>query len=165
MIELLESLAQSPAAIYVAENGNVFPWAETFHVMAITLVFGTILIVDLRLMGLAANSLRVSSLTKSMLPITWSAFAVAVVTGAIMFLSNPVGYYENTAFRIKVFMLLAAGMNMALFHLFTARSIAGWDEPNARLPGAARTAGILSVSTWVTIIAAGRWIGFTISPF
>ncbi len=165
MTSLLDTIAQSPIALYVADHPDVFPWTETVHVMALTIVFGTILIVDLRLMGLAGTSLRLSSLTRAMLPITWIAFGLAVITGSIMVLSNPVGYFGNTAFRIKLVLLLAAGLNMALFHLLTAKSMSNWDAPNAALPTSARMAGIASVAIWLTVITAGRWIGFTINAF
>jgi hypothetical protein len=165
MNSLLDTLAQSSLSIAIAGNPTIFPWAETIHVMAIALVFGTILIVDLRLLGLAANNARVSALTDGMLPITWVGFALAVITGALMFLTNPMGYFENEDFRIKAALLLLAGVNMAVFHLFTARTQASWDMPNIATPTGARVAGALSIAIWIGVIAAGRWIGFSLSPF
>ncbi|MEO9133181.1 MAG: hypothetical protein ABI240_18495, partial [Sphingomonas sp.] len=125
---------------------------------------GVIAMVDLRLLGLASQSYSVSRLTKALLPITWVAFACAVVTGLLLFSSQPATYYANFAFRMKMLLLLAAGFNMVLFHIFTMRGIALWDRDSA-VPPAARVAGLLSLITWVLVVGCGRWIGFTMAPF
>jgi hypothetical protein len=132
--------------------------------MAITTVIGVIAIVDLRLLGLASTAYPVSRLTKSLLPLTWVGFAVAVASGLLLFSSQPITYFENFAFRMKMVMLVAAGLNMAVFHLLTMRGIALWDR-DAPVPTSAKIAGLLSMLIWVMIVIFGRWIGFTMSPF
>ena len=159
-----QTINDSAIGTLVRENGVVFPWLEVVHVLAITTVVGTIALVDLRLVGLASTSYPISRLTKALLPLTWIAFAIAFVTGALMFSSNPINYFANFAFRMKMVMLLAAGFNMVVFHLLTMRGISLWDR-DAKVPPAAKVAGILSMIIWVLIVAFGRWIGFTMSPF
>jgi len=163
--EMLERLGQTGLATTISENALIFPWLEVCHVIAITTVLGTIFIVDLRLLGLASTSLRVSRLTRVVLPVTWIAFCFAALTGGLMFLSQPVNYFNNFAFRMKMVMLIAAGMNMAMFHLFTSRSVHLWDEGGTPTPAAARVAGLVSILIWITITGAGRWIGFSLSNF
>lgn len=162
--EYLEALGNSQIGVFMAENPSAFPWVETFHVMAITTVIGVIAIVDLRLIGVASTSYPVSRLTKSLLPLTWIAFACAVVTGLLLFSSQPLTYYDNFAFRMKMVLLVAAGFNMVVFHLLTMRGIALWDR-DAPVPVAAKVAGILSILIWILIVIFGRWVGFTMSPF
>jgi hypothetical protein len=162
--QIFTALHDSAIGTVIRENGIVFPWIEVVHVMAITIVVGTIALVDLRLVGLASTNYPVSRLTKALLPLTWIAFAIAFVSGALMFSSQPANYFANFAFRMKMVMLLAAGLNMAVFHLLTMRGISLWDN-NARVPGAAKAAGLISMVIWVAIVALGRWIGFTMSPF
>lgn len=162
--QIFQTINDSAIGTIVRENGIIFPWLEVVHVMAITTVVGTIALVDLRLIGAASTSYPISRLTKALLPLTWIAFAIAFVSGALMFCSNPINYFANFAFRMKMVMLLAAGLNMAVFHLLTMRGISLWDR-DARVPGAAKVAGVLSILIWVTIVALGRWIGFTMSPF
>jgi hypothetical protein len=162
--ELLQSINDSAVGTLVRENGLLFPWLEVLHVLAISVVVGSIAIVDLRLIGAASTSYPISRLTKSMLPMTWIAFAFALLTGGLMFSSQPINYFENTAFRGKMLLLLAAGLNMAFFHLLTMRGIGLWDR-DAPTPLAARIAGVMSILIWVLIVAFGRWIGFTLSPF
>jgi hypothetical protein len=160
----LQILYDSAIGTLVRENGLVFPWLEVAHVLSITTVVGTIALVDLRLVGLASTSYPISRLTKALLPLTWIAFGFALVTGALMFTGQPTTYFNNFAFRMKMVLLLAAGLNMAVFHLLTMRGISLWDR-DAPVPMAAKVAGILSMIIWALIVAFGRWIGFTTSPF
>ena len=161
MENLIQRLNDLPIAETIRSNALAFPWLESVHVLAIALVLGTIAVVDLRLLGLASVHRSVTVLIQRVLPITWVAFAVAVITGGSMFLSNAVQYSHNTAFLLKMGLLVVAGLNMVVFHLVTFRSVGTWDE-SARTPTGARAAGAISLSVWITVIAFGRWIGFTI---
>ncbi len=160
----LETLAQTPLAVRIAEDPVLFPWIEVIHVLAITIVFGSILLVDLRLIGLAARDYPISRLSKAVVPVTWAAFVIAAITGSLLFISNPITYYGNVYFRAKIALMLCAGVNMAIFHIWTMRSMRNWDE-TPHIPLAVQSAGLISVMLWVTIIVCGRWIGFTMSPF
>jgi len=165
MIEtMLEAIGQSAVGTFIAENAVAFPWIEVAHVLSIVVVFGSILLVDLRLMGVAGRDYPPLALSRTILPITWTAFVCAAITGALLFTSNPYGYFENTAFRAKMLLLVLAGLNMLVFHLVTMRGGRVNDGPGP-LPAGARVAGLLSVSLWLAVIACGRWIGFTMQPF
>jgi hypothetical protein len=145
----------------IRANELLFPWLESVHVLAITLVLGSIAVVDLRLLGLASRNRPVTKLIHEVLPVTWCAFAMAVITGGTLFTSNAVAYAKNFPFQMKMLLLLLAGLNMLAFHFVTYRGIAAWDEA-ARTPFAARFAGGFSIAVWLSIVAFGRWIGFTI---
>ncbi|MBO9669049.1 MAG: hypothetical protein J7485_00885 [Sphingobium sp.] len=161
---IMQSIVESPLAVRIAEDPVLFPWIELAHVLAITIVFGSILLVDLRLMGLAARDYPIARLSKAVVPVTWVAFLFAAATGGLLFISNAVTYYGNFYFRAKILLMICAGLNMAIFHVWTWRSVAQWDE-NPRVPAAVRFAGLISALLWVTIIVCGRWIGFTMAPF
>ena len=77
-----------PIADHIRSNGLAFPWLESVHVLAITLVLGSIAVADLRLLGVASVKRPVSQLLHEVLPVTWVAFAVALLTGLLMFTSN-----------------------------------------------------------------------------
>ena len=138
----------------------MFPLIESVHVVAICLVVGSILAIDLRLLGLASLNRSVSGVTRGILPLTWCAFAVAVASGILMFISNATKYLENGYFIAKMFLICAAGLNMVIFHLISAKNQHRW-ENEARLPLGARLAGGLSILLWISVVACGRWIGFT----
>lgn len=156
---LLKQLGQTPLAQTILESGWIFPSVETLHVLALAVVFGSIALVDLRLLGLFWSERSVASLAAQALRWTWVAFAGAVVTGALLFLSNPAKYYMNLPFRIKLLLLALAGLNMLVFQLRQWPRVQPLPA-DAALPAAARWAGALSLTFWVGVIAAGRWIAF-----
>lgn len=157
---IVQSIYDSGIALWMRGSLKAMPIVEAAHVLAIAVVFGTILIVDLRLLGLAGTSRPYSVVAREMLGKTWTAFVCAVITGALMFAPNAITYFGNTAFRLKMLALLLAGLNMLVFQVLTARSMPAWDR-SPRTPNAARTAAILSIGLWTAIIFLGRWIGFT----
>ncbi|HEX3951331.1 MAG TPA: DUF6644 family protein [Steroidobacteraceae bacterium] len=143
----------------IRESVWMFPTIETVHVFALVLVVGSIMTVDLRLLGLTNKERRFSEVAAEMLPWTWTAFAVAALAGMMMFSSKALTYYGNIPFRLKMVCLSLAGVNMLLFHWLGVRRLASWDHQ--RPPWTARMAGGASLLLWTTIVAAGRWIGFT----
>jgi hypothetical protein len=163
MSDILQYLYDTSLATAMREGASLFPWIESIHVLAITLVVGTIAIVDLRLIGFSAHRRSANRLIRDMLPFTWGAFAVAVVTGTLMFISNAPSYWANTEFRVKLCLVVLAGLNMAFFHLTSYRKIGQWDEA-PRPPVLARAAGVTSLVLWILVIVFGRWIGFTLAP-
>jgi uncharacterized protein DUF6644 len=131
---------------------------ESIHVLAATTVLGSILMVDLRLLGLAARGHPVSRITKEVVPWTYGACALSVLAGAGMFISRANHYAGNRAFQVKMVLLVLAGINMAVFHLATARGIARWDTAST-VPATSKLAGACSLLLWTGIMMAGRWIG------
>ena len=138
-----------------------FPLLESIHVIAIGLVVGSILTVDLRLLGLAALRYPVSQVTRKLVPWTWAAFVVATLTGFGMFVTRAPAYVENPAFQIKFLLLPLACLNMGVFQFWTYRGIAAWDTAR-RTPAAARIAGGASLLLWAGVVLAGRWTGHII---
>lgn len=157
-------LYASGIAAAIRENESLFPWIESFHVLAITLVVGSIWIVDLRLLGIASVDRAVRPLAREVLPCTWIAFTVAVATGALMFISNAVNYAHNFYFQIKILLLVLAGVNMLLFHFVVSRDIAHWETAVHLTPLRARIAGGTSLALWIGVVAFGRWVGFNLQP-
>ena len=159
ILDICTWLEESQLAVTIAESEWLFPTIETVHVLALTTVFGSIAMLDLRLLGLTNRSRGVQQLSEEILPWTWSAFVIAAISGALLFVSAATKYYDNIPFRIKILLLALAGVNMAVFHLTGYRSVATWGD-NARTPRAARIAAGLSMVLWIGIVFAGRWIGF-----
>jgi uncharacterized protein DUF6644 len=158
--DFLGSLEASYVATSIRESLLLFPLLESFHVIGLTMVFGTAAIIDLRLLGLASTRRPFTRIASDTLKWTWGAFALTVITGLFMFVTNAGVYYHNFFFRTKMAMLLVAGLNMAMFELTARRSVQEWDkETSAPITGKAVAA--VSLALWITIIFLGRWIGFT----
>jgi len=157
--ELFEAIQNLPFAVAIAESDKLFPTIEVIHVIALTMVVGTIAILDLRLLQVTGQDLSVMQVTKDVLPWTWGAFALAAISGALMFSSKAVFYSESLPFRAKMLLMALAGLNMLLFHNTTYRTVAEW-QGYPRLPSLARLAGTLSLLFWIGVVTFGRWVGF-----
>jgi hypothetical protein len=137
----------------------LFPIIETLHVMALTLVVGSIAMMDLRLLGVASQNSAVSRLSNEVLPWTWTAWSAAAVFGTLMFMAKAGTYTGNLQFRLKFVCMGLAAVNMLVFHLGAFRQVARWDSGEP--PMSARVAGALSLSLWIGVVFFGRWVGFT----
>jgi hypothetical protein len=159
-----------PAIVKVIESSAPGEWmrmslksmpvVEAIHVLTAAIVFGTILIIDLRLLGFPNTRRAFTRIEHELLRYTWGAFIISVVTGVLMFAANATTYYGNTAFRLKMLALLVAGLNMAAFEFVTKRSVGSWDKDRTPAP-AARFAGAASIVIWTAVIVIARWIAWT----
>lgn len=143
----------------IRESDNAFPIIESVHVLSITLVAGTIAVLDLRMLGAILRSTPVRRVAGSVLPLTWSGFVVSFVSGFLLFWSEAAKNYGNPAFRIKLVLLILAGLNSLIFHTGIYRSAREW-ELAAAAPWRARVAAIVSLTLWSGIIVAGRAIAY-----
>ena len=158
----LESLEESGLATRIRDSLWLFPLIESAHVVGLSLVFGTIAIIDLRLLGLASTQRSFQRMASDILKWTWAAFALTALTGTLMFTTNARVYYHNVFFRTKMLMLVLAGINILVFELTAGRTIHRWDKaPSA--PPAGKAVAVLSLALWIGIISMGRLIGFTTS--
>jgi hypothetical protein len=137
----------------------LFPIIETLHVMALTIVVGSIAMVDLRLLGIASRDSAVSRLSAEVLPWTWTAWVVAAVFGTLMFMAKAGTYAGNLQFLLKFACMGLAALNMLVFHFGVYREVMRWDEGEP--PMSAKMAGTLSLLLWTGVVFFGRWVGFT----
>jgi len=160
IVAFLKSLEASGLATGIRDSLWLFPLIESTHVIGLALVFGTILIVDLRLLGIASTQLSFQRMASDILKWTWAAFALTALTGTLMFITNALVYYHNFFFRTKMLLLVLSGINMLIFELTAGRTIHNWDKaPSA--PSAGKAVAAVSLVMWISIIVMGRLIGFT----
>jgi hypothetical protein len=152
------ALEAAPFATAIREGSFFFPLIESVHVLAVVLVVGVVFIMDLRLLGFASHSRSVERVLADAAPCAWIAFVVALVSGFLLFASSATTYAVNPAFQLKFAVMAVAGVNMLAFHGVTQRTVQTWDD--ARPPPQARLAGLISITCWLVIVGAGRWIGF-----
>jgi len=137
----------------------VFPILETLHVLFLALFFGSLAMLDLRLLGIGARNVTFTALYREVLRVTWWAFIGAAVVGALMATGRIQDYLSCWQFLLKFAFMALAGLNMLLFHFGTLRGVSAWDA-SEHPPVAARVAGLLSLVFWVGVIVCGRWVGF-----
>jgi len=157
MLAFCKWLEQTPVGASVRESLWLFPVIETLHLLGMAALVGTIVVFDLRLLGWILRRERVSQLAARLLPWIWTAFAVQVVTGALLFMSEATKMYANPAFRVKMLLICLAGIHALIFH--STRDTVTWDDGGV-LPVGAKIAGFVSILLWLAVVAAGRFIGF-----
>ena len=141
------------------ESNNAFSVIESVHVLSITLLFGTIAVLDLRMLGLILRTISVRFVAHNVLPLTWLGFAVSLVSGFLLFWAEAEKMYTNPSFRTKLMLLALAGLNALVFHSTIYRRAPEW-ELQCVSPWRARTTAIASLALWSGVIIAGRAIAY-----
>jgi len=148
-------LEATGGSIALRESILVYPLVETTHVLSLTIFFGLIALMDLRLIGVGLRGVPVSQIVSRLQPIGVGGFVVMVISGLLLFYSGPMRAYQNVFFRVKLLLIVLAGLNAMLFHWTVFRQIDHWDN-DEKPPGRARMAGALSLVFWSGVIICGR---------
>jgi len=140
-----------------------YPIVLTCHVAAIALFGGMILIVDLRLLGMALNKRPVADMVEQLRPLKWVGFAILAVCGLMLAGSKAEEYYYNVFFRMKLILLALVGAHALVFRRSVYAQVAAFDR-SGRIPGRAKLAAALSLVLWTGLVIAGRGIGYIQPP-
>jgi len=154
-MELLAGLGTWPGAVLLQRNGTAYLLVNASHILGLALLIGAILPLDLRLLGLF-RSVPVAALAPVLSRMAGIGLGLALVTGAWLFTVRPVEYARNAAFLWKLGLLALALANIALQHRSAAytRALAG------EITAAVRWRSAVSLTLWLAVLLAGRWIGF-----
>jgi hypothetical protein len=139
---------------------SIYMWAvvDGVHVIGLCLFLGTLLFWELRLFNIGVRSASVSETWDRLEPLIMIGFAVMVLSGLLLFVSEPVRFWGNIFFRIKLVALVLAGLNALAFHYGVGRRLVDWDTKP--LPGMAHVVGVVSITLWVLIVFCGRLIAY-----
>jgi len=162
-LEFFRWLNETPLSVYLRDSDYPFFVIETIHLLALGFSVGTILWVDLHLVGFSMKRERVSDVVGQFERSALVGFGVMFISGFLLFLAEPLKAYITTAFRIKMVMLVFAGLNVLYFHSKVYPVVADWDGTVA-LPRRARMVGIVSMMLWLAIIICGRWTAYFSVP-
>lgn len=135
-----------------------FPVIETIHIMGLTVLLGSVLIVDLRLLGIVLGEHPVAEVAKDFMVWFWAALMITVCTGATLFLSEATRMSYNSAFFVKIILIILG----VTFHLTVHRRAIRFD---AGAMGKSKLVPCLSVLCWLCVVLAGRAIAFVVGGF
>ncbi len=138
-----------------------FPTVEALHVMGSVVVVTATAILSLRLTGRFLRDVPTSKIVSETLPWAWFGFAVQVLTGLLLFMSEATLAYVNLLFQIKMGLILLAGILALVFHRTVYRRIKTWDLGNP--PFWAKFVGYSSIVIWFSVVAVGRWLNSSIT--
>jgi hypothetical protein len=137
----------------------LYPIVEIVHLVGLALLFGSIVVLDLRLLGLS-KSIPIRKMSAHVLPWTAASFLLIVPSGLAMFVAHASDFIGNPVFLLKMGLIFAAGINAAVLHAGAFRGAASWDT-GAMPPAAVRLAGGISLLIWIAVIACGRLLAYT----
>ena len=140
----------------------LYPAVLFAHILGIALLFGSIAVLDLRLIGIWKKA-PVKALAAQVLPWSAGSFLLILPSGLAMFAANATELIASPVLAVKMGLIMAAGVNAAIFHAVTLPSVSVWDSEEMRKlapPPSARLAGALSLAIWVSVIACGRLLAY-----
>ena len=155
MLPVIEWIEHTAIGTAIRESTWLFPVIEAGHLLALALMGGAVLIVDLRMMGLGVRRMSASQMARDVHPWLVGSLLGLMATGVLLFMSEATKCYFNAAFWVKMGFLV-----VATIYTFTIRqrvALAGGMEV---APGRARLVAVLSVFLWSGVGIAGRAIGF-----
>jgi hypothetical protein len=156
------ALEASALGAAMRDSEWLYPLAEIVHTIGIALLFGSVAIMDVRLLGVS-RSIPVKRLAAHVLPWSAASFLLIVPSGLAMFVAHASDYIASSLFALKVCLIMAAGGNAALFQVMTLRTADVWDSEEMRPlgpPPSARIAGAVSLLIWMSVIACGRLLAY-----
>ena len=159
MLEIAIWLSETQWSIALHESLYLYPWIESAHVLSICFFIGTLLFVDLRLMGVTFNKLPISEMNSMVLPWSIFGFCLLAITGLLLFYAIPIRSYQSIFFRLKIILILLAGLNAFLFHRQMKLEGKNWDEGN-EVPKSVHFKAAASLILWSVVIVSGRMIAY-----
>jgi hypothetical protein len=159
----LQWLHDTNFSIVMRESIWAEPIVETVHVLTLTLFFGFAMLLDLRLLGVVLTSRPISQVLKQLNPWLYIGYAIMIVSGVLLFMGDPVAFYSTIPFKLKMALLIVAGINAILFNMTIGKKTNTLDL-TSKPPWQAILAGSVSLVLWISIIAAGRLIAYVLPP-
>jgi hypothetical protein len=152
-------LRETPFSLAIATHDWVIPAVQSVHIVTIAVLIGSVLVIDLRLLGLIERRQAVGALMDHYLPVVAVSMVVLFVTGAVLIAGEPTRALFRITFYLKMALILAVlALTWALSRFARTRvALAG----GARAQALVKSGAVLSMLLWVAVIFAGRWIGYT----
>ena len=150
------ALEASGLGVLMRESAVLYPLANIAHILGLVLFAGSIILLDLRLMGFA-RALPAANVARALTPIMLTGFAVQIVSGALLFSADARPLWANPVMQVKAALIAFGIANALVFRALWNRRLAGWDET---APGVARTQAGVSLLTWLGVAVCGRFAGY-----
>jgi hypothetical protein len=154
LLQLFRWFDATPISLIIRNSTYIFPVVEVFHLFGLTLLLGTVTVVDLRILGVGMRRQSVSELASQLAPWSVGAAILTILSGILLFLSEAMKCYGNAAFPYKMWFLLGG----IILYLATQRRITA---PTSRISaGTLKVIAVLSLILWYGVAIAGRAIAF-----
>lgn len=159
LLGLAQGLQATPFSQALRTSVWLYPLVNTGHLLGMALLFGAIVVLDLRLNGLW-RQVPAALLARVLVPVAAAGLALALATGALLFSARPTDYVHEALFGAKLALLAVAGLNIVLLRLAWGWPGRSGPWPADPLPVAWRVAGVVSALCWLGVMTLGRLIGY-----
>jgi hypothetical protein len=156
---LFEYVGELDSSYDLRGSQYAWSWLLVGHVLSMCLFAGTIIMMDLRLLGVGNMHTPFSQVQRRLFPWQMAGMALSTVTGLALVYADPMRFFVNIIFWTKMVTMALAGLNALAFHFITEYSLVDWDA-RVMPPFRAKLAGGLSLVMWANVIVAGRLIPY-----
>jgi hypothetical protein len=150
--EAFEWMERSPVGAFMRGSRIVFPIVESLHLIGLALFVGTLLLIDLGLLGVAMRRQPIQQVAAALAPWTWTGFTLLLLTGPLMFTAQAAKWHDNPVFWIKMLLLMIA----TIFQLSVRHKISS----QLLLPASAKLIGAVSLVLWVSTALLAKMMEF-----
>lgn len=157
-MDVFEWLESSDLAVYIRHSHVLYPVIEIIHITGIIFLVGSAFLFDFRLLGISKR-LPVTDLANHLLPWSRRSLLLVIPSGLLLFMTQAKSLSTNNVFGIKLTLILIAFANAGYFHRYTFRTVSSWDQLQPT-PAAAKTAGIISLLLWTSVVTCGRLLAY-----
>ncbi len=159
LADFCDWLDRTPLSQTIQTTEWIVPTVQTVHILAIAAVMSSVLMIDLRLIGILGGDQSLARVSERFRPAIWWTLPVLLATGVLMIIGDPVRALLNPVFQLKMVLLIAALIVTLSYQVPLGSDPSFWDLTGGRR-GAARIIAVLSLMLWVSIVFAGRWIAY-----
>jgi len=157
--ELLESIQNLSLASALRESALVYPIIMAIHLTGMGLFGGMIAMTDLRILGVAFTKSPVADVHNQLRPWKHLGLTLVVACGALLAFSKAAIYWPNPYFKLKLALLAGVAIHALVFRGSVYKNLEEFDRTGV-VPGNAKVAAVISLVLWISLVAAGRWIGY-----
>lgn len=159
LISFCDWLESTPFSMVIQTVPWIIPVVQSIHIMAVTVIVGSVLSVDMKLLGVVGRGTPISGTTRRFLPWIWVTLVVLLLTGATLTSAEPRRELLNWVFQLKMLLLVLVCAVTGAFQIAVSRNAVAWgDTPSHQWQ--ARMLAIGTLAIWIGIIFCGRWIGY-----
>jgi hypothetical protein len=157
MDNVIEWLSTSAFNGWIMGNEWVWPMAETLHFFGLSLLLGSLLLIDMRMIGWF-RKIDIQA-AHTLLPLVFLGFGINLTTGILFYIGDPQRYTINIAFQVKMLLVVLAGLNALLYYWKIDPVMHSWG-PHDDTPALAKVVGAASLIFWFGVLMAGRLIPY-----
>jgi hypothetical protein len=161
IFSICQAIQDSSVGTGLRESTYLWPAIEATHVLSLALSVGTIILVDLRLIGATMRDEPVTDVIEQTQPWSLAGFVLAFISGIFLFWSEAGRLYPSYSFRFKMICIVLLGVNAMLFHSTVYKSVEQWNKSTAT-PPRAKFAGWFGLIFWMVVIFCGRWTAYNL---